>query len=590
MNKQPLLILTLCFILGILFQDHFLWEGITVYSGMLLCLGIVVSLFFYSYFLNKSKPVLLGMLFFGLGIIFHFFNTFSSVAGLAVKEKETVIFNISQKLNTTEKYKRYEGVAMVGKKSFNTILYIPKDAHELDFKHYYKAEAYLTRIKSPKYDFQFDYARYLKRKNIEYQCYLSKSISSAEKRDLSFFDKVRQQRLEILQRIDKTGMSEKAKTFLKGIILADRTEIDAGTVRDFNRSGLIHLLAISGTHIVVIFGMFYFLQIRCMPLRLRKYAVIFSLVFIWLFAGFIGFGNSVLRSCIMLTVYFIYILLQRKTDLLHALGLSAFIILVFDTQQFFDIGFQLSFLAVLGIFWLNEPLLRKFPKQDHYWKKLLFNTITISIAAQLATLPLVLYYFHQFSFISVIANCIIVPFSEVIIVFSFLMTILIAFRIDFMFITVVYDNAILLLLKVIHWFAETDVLFFENIPMNLPEVISVLGVVYLLRSVILDFNFKSSMRLSMSFLAFLIIRTGSDVFENQREEVLFQEFNKNKVFLVKKGNEACFWISERTDRDRVIRYFINPYCSSRRIAHFEIKSFPSSVRKIVFQDQIYEVK
>ncbi|WP_230037549.1 ComEC/Rec2 family competence protein [Chryseobacterium sp. Bi04] len=590
MNKQPLLIVTLCFILGILFQDNFPLGSIAVYYGIVLCVGILISLFFYSYFLNKSKPVLLCLLFFGLGIIFHFFNTFSSVTELTVREKETVIFNISQKLNTTTKYKKYEGVAMVGKNSFNTILYIPKDTHELDFKHYYKAEAYLARIKPPKYDFQFNYARYLKRKNIEYQCYLSKGISSAEKKGVSFFDRVKQQRLEILQRIDNTGMSEKAKTFLKGIILADRTEIDAETVRDFNRSGLIHLLAISGTHIVVIFGMFYFLQVRCIPLRLRRYAIIFSLVFIWLFAGFIGFGNSVLRSCMMLTIYFMYVLLQRKPDLLHALGLSAFIILVFDTRQFFDIGFQLSFLAVLGIFWLNQPLLNRFPKQDQYWKKLIFNTVTISIAAQLATLPLVLYYFHQFSLISVIANFIIVPFSEVIIVFSFLMTVLIAFKVDFMFINTVYDNGILLLLKVIHWFAEVDVLFFENIPVNLMEVVSMLGVVYLLRAVILHCNFKSLMRLSMSVFVFFIIRTGSNVFENQREEVLFHDFNTNKVFLVKNGNKACFWISDISDQEKVIRYFINPYCSSRRIVHFEIKSLPPSVRKIVFQDHIYEIK
>jgi competence protein ComEC len=75
-------------------------------------------------------------------------------------------------------------------------------------------------------------------------------------------------------------------------------------------------------------------MVRFAPLKFRKYAVILSLGFIWLFAGFIGFGNSVLRSCIMLSTYFILVLLQRKTDLLHSLSLSAFIILILDTQQF----------------------------------------------------------------------------------------------------------------------------------------------------------------------------------------------------------------------------------------------------------------
>jgi competence protein ComEC len=65
----------------------------------------------------------------------------------------------------------------------------------------------------------------------------------------------------------------------------------------------------------------------------------------------------------MLTVYFIYVLLQRKPDLLHSLALSAFIILINDSQQLFDVGFQLSFLAVLGIYWLNQPILNYLPSR-----------------------------------------------------------------------------------------------------------------------------------------------------------------------------------------------------------------------------------
>ncbi len=384
-------------------------------------------------------------------------------------------------------------------KNFNAVIYLPKSTKELDFVHYYKADAFITQPYSPQYDFQFDYAGYLKRKNIEQQVYLQEEISSAERADLSVSDRLHQYRFKVLKKIDRTVMSVKTKEFLKGIILADRTEMDAATVQDFNRSGLVHFLAISGTHIVVIFGIFYFLMRYLGPLKFRKYTVIFSLVFIWLFAAFIGFGNSVLRSCMMLSIYFISVLLQRKPDLLHSLSLSALIILVSDTQQFYDVGFQLSFVAVLGIFWLNQPFLKYFPRQDHYIKKLIFNTITISLSAQLATLPLVLYYFHQFSFISMIANFIIVPFSEVIIVFSFLMTALVSGGFDFELINNLYDFIIQILLKTIHWFAEADVLFFENIPMNLIEILSVSVVIFLLRPAILKFDFRNSTRLAMAF-------------------------------------------------------------------------------------------
>ncbi|MDN3691147.1 ComEC/Rec2 family competence protein [Chryseobacterium tructae] len=590
LNREPLLILAICFILGIFFQDKFTLEKGWIYGIVAINLGIVISIFFTTYFLHKSRVILMGMLFLGIGCILHFYNTLSQKNNLPTHKKEIVVFKISQKLNSTEKYKKYEGVGEWGGISFNSIFYIPKNNAELDFKHYYKAETYITQPQKPQYDFQFNYAQYLKRRNIDHQAYISNEISSTERNDLSYRDQIKQYRLNVLWKIDNTKMSETTRAFLKGIILADRTEMDATTVQDFNRSGLVHLLAISGTHIVIIFGLFYFLMIRFIPLQFRKYAIILSLIFIWLFALFIGFGNSVLRACIMLTVYFIFVILQRKPDLLHSLALSVFIILVFDSQQLFDVGFQLSFLAVLGIFWLNQPLLKLFPRQDNYFKKLIFNTITISLSAQLATLPLVLYYFHQFSLISIIANFIIVPFSEVIIVFSFLMTLLIALGIDFSFINKLYDVSIQFLLKGIHWFAGADAVLIKNIPMNLIEVLSVSVIVYLLRALILKFYFKNSMNFIIAVLAFLMIRTGFNVFENQKKEVLFHVFKKKEIISIKNGSKACFWIQDMTDKEKVLQFVVEPYCSSRRIEHFEIRQIPFSTKKIVFEDQVYDMK
>lgn len=589
MDKQPILILAICFILGIFFQDLLKVDKNSVYFVSGCCLLFFFLTFFHSYLLHKIKAVMLGLLFFGAGIILHFFHTFSSHT-LSVSEKVAVTFKISKKLNSTEKNKKYEVYARAGEENFNALLYIPKTDQELDFKHYYKAEAYLSKPKSPKHNFQFDYAAYLQRKNIDYQCYISSVISSVTRTDLSLSERIQQQRFEVLKTIDTAVLSAKTREFLKGIILADRTEMDAETVQDFNRSGMVHFLAISGTHIVVIFGMFYFLLTRFSPLRFRKYAVISSIAFIWLFAGFIGFGNSVIRSCIMLTVYFVYVILQRKPDLLHSLSLSAMMILVVDTQQLFDVGFQLSFLAVLGIFWLNQPLLKYFPRQDGYFKKLVISTITISLSAQLATLPLVLYYFHQFSLVSIPANILIVPFSELLIVFSFLMTVFIALQIDFTLINFAYDTSIKVLLKLIHWFAESDLLFFSEIPMNIAEVLFLSVIVYKLKPLLLKVDFKNSIRLLTMILVFLMIRTGSDIFENQKEEMLLHDFNKAKVLSVKKGDRACFWMDKNADEKKMIKLIASPYCASRRIRNMEIKTFPHTVQKVVYNGQMYDLK
>lgn len=589
MNKQPLLILTICFILGIFFQDYFLLGRKSVYFVISACVLILILTFFHSYFLHKSKTVLLGLMFFGAAVVIHFFNTFQS-RKYSFSSRETIIFKISKKLNSTEKNKKYEAEIQVGKRKLNAVIYIPKKNKELDFKHYYKAQAYISKPESPPYDFQFNYAAYLNRKGIEYQCYVLDGISSSVRSDMTPFEKIKQRRLDVLLMIDHSAMSGKTREFLKGMILADRTETDFDTVQDFSRSGLVHFLAISGTHIIVIFGIFYFLFTRFSPLQFRKYAVVLSLFFIWLFAGFIGFGNSVVRSCIMLSVYFVYVLLQRKPDLLHSLSLSALIILCLDTQQIFDVGFQLSFLAVLGIFWLNQPLLQYFPEQDHYLKKLLFSTITISLSAQLATLPLVLYYFHQFSLISFPANILIIPFSESVIVFSFLMTVLIALQLDFTLLNVIYDSSINILLKVIHGLAESKSLFYTDIPMNPAEVFLLFIMVYMTGVVLRKYSLRNKVRMTAAVVVFFIFRTGCNVYENQRNEILFYEMDKSRIFSIKKGNKVEFWVSEKSDEEKVRKFIISPYCSSRRVRSFDVKTFPLTAQHMEYEGQIYPLK
>ncbi|MGO4707610.1 ComEC/Rec2 family competence protein [Chryseobacterium sp. 2TAF14] len=580
------MILVTSFILGIFFQDIFSFEQNFIFFIILFSILISGLFFLKNRILFKIRNVLLIILFFGLGISFHFYNNLNEEK-FNLKTNETIVFKISKKLNSNEKYKKYEVLAEVETQSFETIVNIEKDQKELDFNHYYKAKAYVVQSKSPEHDFQFDYSKYLKRKNIFYQCYINGEIVSASRNDLNFSEKIKQKRLETLQKIDDSKMSFRSREFLKGIILADRTEIDSETVQDFNRSGLVHFLAISGTHIVVIFGMFYFLMMRFSPVGFKKYAVIISLLFIWIFAFFIGFGNSVVRSCIMISVYFIYVLLQRKPDLLHSMALSAFIILMIDTQQIFDVGFQLSFLAVFGIYWLNQPILKYLPRQNHFFKKLIYNTISISIAAQLATLPLVLYYFHQFSLISILANFVIVPFSELIIIFSFLMTVLIGFNVDFDSISFIYDFVIQGLLKIIHWFAAFDSVFFENIPLNIAEAFALLTIFYLLRFMLEKFNFRNISNVILAIVIFCIVRISFNLYECQKDEFLVHHYKKEVLVSVKKGNKVIFWMYSSENKNKIKQYIINPYLSSRRIKAVEIKTLPVSAKQVKFKNKIY---
>ena len=592
MNKQPLLILWICFIFGILISEKLSLSTVLVHVFLSFSFLFLVFSFLKIHFFFKIKDFVLSIFFLGLGVFAHELHNKEQVLPNFPSSSE-VVFTLDKKLNSNEKNKRYEVKILKVNDEINhlgLVLSVPKEEKELDFKHFYKAEIYLNKVKANAQDFGFDYQKYLGRKQIYFQGYAPNSFQVAEKENLTFSEKIRQKRLEVLQNIDQAKLSEKSKEFTKGIILADRTEMDRETVEDFSKSGLVHILAISGSHMAIIFWLILLLLKPIFPANFRNVPIVISLIFIWLFAIFIDFGSSVIRSCIMITAYYFYVLLQRKPDLLHAMAISGLAILIFDTNQLFDVGFQLSFIAVFGIFWLNEPILKYLPKPKNTVQNFLVNVVSISIAAQLATLPLVIYYFHQYSLISVIANLVVIPFSEIIIIFALLMTILLGFGYEISWLNTLYDSGVQLVLKVIHFFASLDVFFFKNIPMHWSEVIVLFSMIYFLRRFLTRHHLKSLIKVGFLVILFLMLRIGFNYYENAQSEILVHEFFKEKIISVKEKDKVVFFVKNSKNLEKQKKYIIEPYLVARRVNDFKIIFVPQNVKFLVINEKNYSVE
>ena len=592
MNKQPLLILWICFIFGILISEKLSLSTALVHVFLSFSFLFLVFSFLKIHFFFKIKDFVLSIFFLGLGAFAHELHNKEQVLPNFPNSSE-VVFTLDKKLNSNEKNKRYEVKILKVNDEINhlgLVLSVPKEEKELDFKHFYKAEIYLNKVKANAQDFGFDYQKYLGRKQIYFQGYAPNSFQVAEKENLTFSEKIRQKRLEVLQNIDQAKLSEKSKEFTKGIILADRTEMDRETVEDFSKSGLVHILAISGSHMAIIFWLILLLLKPIFPANFRNVPIVISLIFIWLFAIFIDFGSSVIRSCIMITAYYFYVLLQRKPDLLHAMAISGLAILIFDTNQLFDVGFQLSFIAVFGIFWLNEPILKYLPKPKNTVQNFLVNVVSISIAAQVATLPLVIYYFHQYSLISVIANLVVIPFSEIIIIFALLMTILLGFGFDISWLNALYDSGVQLVLKVIHFFASLDVFFFKNIPMHWSEVIVLFSMIYFLRRFLTRHHLKSLIKVGFLVILFLMLRIGFNYYENSQSEILVHEFFKEKIISVKEKDKVVFFVKNSKNLEKQKKYIIEPYLVARRVNDFKIVFVPQNVKSLFINEKNYSVE
>ena len=591
MNKQPLLICAISFGLGIFFQDKFDFPfGGAAATLVLGIVGFLAGFFIRNFFFDKLKSAFLVFLFFSIGIFLHFLNS-NSIQNFDFEKNKTVkiVFQLSKKLNSNERNKRYEVVILNFEKPFSAVVSIPKEQKELDFLHFYSAEAYLNPTQKPQYDFQFDYQKYLARQNIHYQGFIPDEISFKKKESVSFADKIKQKRLDLLLRIDKSSLQPQNKAILKGIILADRTEIDQEIINHFSKTGLIHILAISGSHMAIIFLMILFILNPIFSVKYRNIPIYISLAVIWGFTIFIDYGNSVVRSCIMITVYYIMIFLQRKPNLLHSLALAGMMILSIDTQQLFDVGFQLSFLAVFGIFWLYKPITNHYKPLKNRAIRFILNTFSLSLAAQLTTLPLILFYFHQFSIMSVFINVVSIMVSQGFIIFSFIVSILFGIEFTPDWLLEIYDWCASFFLNMVAFFSKTDFSFVENVSIQIPELIILFVLVYLLRSVFEKPNTKTFTRFSFFILLFIFTRILTNFYFWKKEEILLHSFFKQNIVSIKQRDKVIFIVSNEADMEKINNFVIKSYITSRRIKNIEIKKV-KPMTKLKINQTIYEIK
>ena len=591
MNKQPLLICAISFGLGIFFQDKFdfpFWgAAATLGLGIV---GFLAGFFIRNFFFDRLKSAFLVFLFFSIGIFLHFLNSNSAQNFDFEKNKTTkIVFQLSKKLNSNERNKRYEVEILNFEKPFSAVISIPKEHKELDFLHFYSAEAYLNPTQKPHYDFQFDYQKYLARQNIHYQGFIPSEISFKKKESVSFADKIKQKRLDLLFRIDNSSLLPQNKAILKGIILADRTEIDQEIINHFSKTGLIHILAISGSHMAIIFLMILFVLNPLFSVKYRNIPIYISLAAIWGFAIFIDYGNSVVRSCIMITVYYIMIFLQRKPNLLHSLALAGMMILSIDTQQLFDVGFQLSFLAVFGIFWLYKPITNHYKPLKNRAIRFILNTFSLSLAAQLTTLPLILFYFHQFSIMSVFINVVSIMVSQGFIIFSFIVSILFGIEFTPDWLLEIYDWCASFFVNMVAFFSKTDFSFVENVSIQIPELIILFVLVYLLRSVFEKPNTKTFTRFSFFILLFIFTRILTNFYFWKKEEILLHSFFKQNIVSIKQRDKVIFIVSNEVDMEKINNFVIKSYITSRRIKNIEIKKV-KPMTKLKINQTIYEIK
>jgi competence protein ComEC len=275
----------------------------------------------------------------------------------------------------------------------------------------------LQEIKSSGNPGGFDYKRYSLFQGITHQVYLEAGHFIVLKENKESFPEnflvpIRRKVLSILRRYIA---AEKERGLAEALLIGYKDDLDKNLVQSYTNTGVVHIIAISGMHL----GLIYWLLVQVLkPFNKKKISKYFAPVIIitglWLFSLVAGAQPSVLRSALMFTCIVLAKYLSRRTSIYNSLASSAFLLLCFNPYWLWDVGFQLSYAAVLSIVIFMKPVYNWFYIKnkglDFVWK---LNAV--SIAAQLLTTPFSIFHFHQFPNYFLLTNFVAVPLSSIIV-------------------------------------------------------------------------------------------------------------------------------------------------------------------------------
>lgn len=262
---------------------------------------------------------------------------------------------------------------------------------------------------------EFSYRDYLALNNIYAVATVkgySQVIVHGEREPHWFFERIIYPTKAFIIETIKTVMKGDEANFLIGLLLGDRTEISEEIKKAFMNTGTIHVLAVSGSHVIlvvtiayVVLGLFRFSA---------KPKIVLTLACLVYYTFLTGASPSIVRASIMAGIVLIGKFFQQKTDAYNVLGVSAACMFLYDSKQLFDVGFQLSFSAVFSMVYFYPKLnsmIKKIPEPLEEFKIVtpLWQLFALSLAAQIGTVPFTAYYFGQVSIVSLFANLLVVP-------------------------------------------------------------------------------------------------------------------------------------------------------------------------------------
>ena len=476
----------------------------------------------------------------------------------------SIIFKIKERL----KPDLYNDKYIVSVKSFNNneasgkiLINIKNDSlnkplavDDLLFTH-----SQFVEIQKPLNPHQFDYSKYLELKQVYHQVYLAPNdllqLSDSKSTIFGYADQLR---TIINKKLIEAGFKNDALSIMNALLLGQRQSIDKTIYNNYVNSGTIHILAVSGLHVGIIL---LILNVLFRPLLYLQYGNVIRgiiiFIILWSFAVIAGLSPSVTRAVTMFSIISIAMHLKRPTNIYNTLVISAFIILLFKPTFLFEVGFQMSYLAVFGIVSV-QPIIYNLWKPNYWVFNKLWQIFTVTIAAQAGVVPISLFYFHQFPGLFFVSNIVVIPFLSLILGIGLLVIAMALIGYLPKVIVDFYSLIIDSLNNFIAWVAQFEDFLLRDIPFTITQVLCSYLIIIALVQVYKHRSFKW---VAVSLIGILCFQSVTIYTNYKTQNNAFIIFNKSRFYIIGQKQNNRLLVHHNLDTlkqktDNVIKNYV----------------------------------
>ena len=433
----------------------------------------------------------------------------------------------------------------------------------------------------------FNYAQYAAFQQIFHQAFLkNKDWLALGSRHVNLFKQfIFSTRAMVLSALRKNISTDKDELGLAEALLIGYTnDLDKDLVQAYSNTGVVHIIAISGMHLALIYILLVWLFSKIPGIKnSRILQVILILSCLWLFSLLTGAAASVLRAAVMFSFITVGKNLARESTLYNSLASSAFVLLCYDPYFLWDVGFQLSYLAVVGIIIFQTPIYNLFYIKNK-WANEIWKLVSVSLAAQLLTFPICIYYFHQFPILFLFANIMAVPLSGIILYAEIAVVLLSWIPFAGLYTGKITSWLVWLMNRIILWINQFSFAVWDKIPATVFSTLLLYAVVIALSTWLLNKN-KNAFRLGLAVLFLFIINNAFNKWQvDKQQKLIVYNVPQHQAIDFIDGNTYQFVGDSMLKEEGLLQNF---HLKPARVS-LGLKTIADSLNTLFHQNQFYQ--